>query len=128
MLILKKFLISFFIDNPYIYYFMKCHQLSERSFFIDNRQFQVCARCTGIILGIFFGIMMFPIYFIINPYYLLSFVFLSTIFISIDGLTQLYKLRKSNNILRLSTGIFWGVSYIIFIYLIIRFLFRVLHL
>jgi uncharacterized membrane protein len=28
-----------------------CHQLAERSFFIDGRQLPVCARCTGLYLG-----------------------------------------------------------------------------
>ena len=28
-----------------------CHQLPERSFFIGEWQFPVCARCTGVMLG-----------------------------------------------------------------------------
>lgn len=28
-----------------------CHQLPERSFFIDGRQLPVCARCTGLYLS-----------------------------------------------------------------------------
>lgn len=28
-----------------------CHQLPERSFFIDSRQLPVCARCTGLYLS-----------------------------------------------------------------------------
>ena len=33
-----------------------CHQLSERSFFIDGRQLPVCARCTGLYLGGLLGL------------------------------------------------------------------------
>lgn len=28
-----------------------CHQLPERSFFINGKQFPVCARCTGVLFG-----------------------------------------------------------------------------
>jgi uncharacterized membrane protein len=28
-----------------------CHQLAERSFFLDGRQLPVCARCTGLYLS-----------------------------------------------------------------------------
>ncbi len=28
-----------------------CHQLPDRSFFLDGRQLPVCARCTGLYLG-----------------------------------------------------------------------------
>jgi uncharacterized membrane protein len=33
-----------------------CHQLPDRSFFIDGRQLPVCARCTGLYLGGLFGL------------------------------------------------------------------------
>ena len=28
-----------------------CHQMPERSFFIRGKQFPVCARCTGVMIG-----------------------------------------------------------------------------
>ena len=33
-----------------------CHQLPERSFFWDERQLPVCARCTGLYLGVAIGL------------------------------------------------------------------------
>lgn len=33
-----------------------CHQLPERSFFVAGRQLPVCARCTGLYLGVAAGL------------------------------------------------------------------------
>ncbi|WP_408606651.1 DUF2085 domain-containing protein [Domibacillus epiphyticus] len=33
-----------------------CHRLPERSFFYKGHQFPICARCTGILIGYFIGI------------------------------------------------------------------------
>ena len=33
-----------------------CHQLPERSFFLAGRQLPVCARCTGLYLGVALGL------------------------------------------------------------------------
>lgn len=34
-----------------------CHQLPERSFFIDGRQLPVCARCTGLYVSAAMGLL-----------------------------------------------------------------------
>lgn len=34
-----------------------CHQIPERSFFIDGRQLPVCARCTALYLGALAGLL-----------------------------------------------------------------------
>lgn len=34
-----------------------CHQLPERSFFVDGRQLPVCARCTGLYLSAAAGLL-----------------------------------------------------------------------
>ena len=36
-----------------------CHQKAERSFFINKYQFPICARCTGLLLGYFLGVLIF---------------------------------------------------------------------
>lgn len=38
---------------------MGCHQRPDRSFFFRGRQFPLCARCTGVLLGYFLAI---PLY------------------------------------------------------------------
>lgn len=39
--------------------FFGCHCLPERSFFIKGKQFPICSRCTGILVGIFLAICTF---------------------------------------------------------------------
>ena len=36
-----------------------CHQMPERSFFINGMQFPLCARCTGILVGYLVGVLLF---------------------------------------------------------------------
>ncbi len=38
-----------------------CHQLVSRSFVIDGVPFAVCYRCTGIFLGLVFGVLALPL-------------------------------------------------------------------
>lgn len=79
-----------------------CHQMPERSFFIGSYQFPLCARCTGILFGEIAGLLLsffipffWPILLLILP-------------ILVDGLTQLWGWRTSNNLLRLITGLLGG--------------------
>lgn len=38
-----------------------CHQLPERSYFLDGHQFAVCSRCTGIYAGFAFTLLLYPL-------------------------------------------------------------------
>ncbi|HEV7374882.1 MAG TPA: DUF2085 domain-containing protein [Pyrinomonadaceae bacterium] len=38
-----------------------CHQIPERSFYIDGHPFAVCARCTGIYFGFAAGVLLYPL-------------------------------------------------------------------
>jgi uncharacterized membrane protein len=38
-----------------------CHQLPERSYFIDGHKFAVCSRCTGIYFGFAFTLLLYPL-------------------------------------------------------------------
>lgn len=38
-----------------------CHQIPERSFFIAEHQFAVCARCTGLYAGFTFATVLYPL-------------------------------------------------------------------
>ncbi len=95
-----------------------CHRRPERSFFYKGKQFPVCARCTGFyISGIATIILinLFPI-----PYSLTTLLLGIILLIpcAIDGFTQLFEMRESNNTLRFITGILGGIG-LIFVYEII---------
>ena len=87
-----------------------CHRKPERSFFIKEHQFPVCARCTGFYtsLIIYFTYTYF-FYVDYNPVLLFSAV-LMLIPAAIDGLTQLFEYRESNNTLRFITGLIGGLG------------------
>ncbi|MGR3275435.1 DUF2085 domain-containing protein [Acaryochloris marina NIES-2412] len=118
-LLLKNFweqlLIKLFIDNIFLYRFVKCHRLSSRSFFVRNRQFHVCARCTGLLIGYAIS----PLFLLFGDVMAKLFIIFSTALI-LDGTTQLLQLRQSNNVLRFITGLGTGSTSLIFLYVIIR--------
>ena len=87
-----------------------CHRKPERSFFIKGHQFPVCARCTGFYISVI-------IYFICSYYFFVDYnvysIVLAIILLipsAIDGLTQYFKFRVSNNALRLITGLLGGLG------------------
>ncbi|WP_458455996.1 DUF2085 domain-containing protein [Methanobrevibacter sp.] len=103
-----------------------CHRKPERSFFIKDHQFPVCARCTGFYTGLI-------VYLILNSFYEHAYDF-NTLFISmilmvpvaIDGLTQYFGPRESTNSIRFVTGFIGGIGLIIFLKIIIRWILNVL--
>ena len=38
-----------------------CHQMPERSFYIEGQPYAVCARCTGLYVGLAFGALLYPL-------------------------------------------------------------------
>lgn len=97
-----------------------CHRKPERSFFIKNHQFPVCARCTGFYTGL-------AVYLIFNFFYPhnynLNMLIISIILMiptGVDGFTQYFGLRESTNKLRFITRFIGGIGLIIFMKTIIR--------
>ena len=84
-----------------------CHQKANRSFFLYNYQFPICARCTGLLLGYFLGII---ILFIGKISLTLSIAFIITMFI--DWFVQYKGIKISNNYRRLFTGSLCGIGII----------------
>jgi len=93
-----------------IFNFPVCHRLPERSFFFRGRQFPLCSRCTGLIVGLWF----YP-FFIFNIITLPLFFILSMhVPMIIDGMTQSLCKRESKNWLRFMTGLMAGASQVAF--------------
>lgn len=94
--------------------FFGCHARPDRSFFFYGKQFPICARCTGELIGILAGICIvifygYPRFFMI-PLLMLPMV--------LDGFLQLLTPYKSGNIRRVVTGFLFGIA---FVFLLIYF-------
>lgn len=101
-----------------------CHQKTSRSLIVNGNQMPVCARDTGLYLGIAFSLM--PLYFlelfrpekysllikkIFRPWWKFLLIYIPLVLpLIIDFSTQLLGLRTSNNALRLVTGIPFGLG------------------
>jgi uncharacterized membrane protein len=86
-----------------------CHQISERSFFINGNQMPFCSRCTAIWLGLAVGLGLMVFYKIELNEKFLFLIIIGIIPIAIDGLGQLFNFWESLNIIRFITGILAGI-------------------
>lgn len=82
---------------------MGCHQRPDRSFFFRGRQFPLCARCTGVLLGYFLAI---PLYVLVPAG--MDFCLKTAAIMLIDWLLQYIGFLESTNFRRLVTGICGG--------------------
>ena len=89
-----------------LHYMFFCHKRPDRSFFYNGKQFPICARCTGILLGYFIGIF----YIIISSYHNYFIDIFLILPLIIDGTGQYYKKWESTNFRRFITGILAGIS------------------
>ena len=87
-----------------------CHRMPERSFFIKDYQFPVCARCTGFYISLIVYFAYTYYFFVDYAPILIIFAILLLMPVAVDGLTQLFEYRESNNILRLATGLMGGIG------------------
>lgn len=81
-----------------------CHQLPERSFFYHGKQFPVCARCTGVVIGQIISLLSMLFCRVLNP--ILSILFL--LIMGIDWFLQWIGILHSTNMRRFITGIIGG--------------------
>lgn len=94
------------IINKWLPIIFGCHCRSDRSFYIKNKKFPICARCTGELVGIIFSCVIFKFLktgILFNIFLMIPMV--------IDGFIQLKTSYESNNIKRLITGSLFGYGF-----------------
>jgi uncharacterized membrane protein len=95
-----------------------CHQISNRSFHVYGAQFAVCSRCFGVYAGILIGILVYPMWRVVDTVEPLPrfWLFLSLIPISIDWSLTIFGIWENTQFSRLATGLVLGfvcVTYIV---------------
>lgn len=88
--------------------FFGCHARPDRSFYFRGKQFPICARCTGELIGMVAGI---PIA-IFQGCPRFEIVLAMMIPLVFDGFLQRLTSYESGNIRRLVTGILFGIALI----------------
>ena len=84
-----------------------CHQIADRSFFIGDYQFPVCARCTGLMIGE----LIYLIVYRKSKKCTLSCGTLLCVPLVIDGSVQAISSYHSTNAKRFVTGVFCGYGW-----------------
>lgn len=99
--------------GKFLQIFFGCHARPDRSFYFRGKQFPICARCTGELIGMIAGI---PIVIFQGcPQFVIVLVMM--IPLVFDGFLQRLTSYESGNIRRLITGILFGIALIFaFIY------------
>lgn len=97
-----------------------CHQMPERSFFIQKYQFPLCARCTGIAIG-------YIVAFLVAPFHTFK-ISIAALMIPliIDGTVQYFTPYESNNTKRVISGFLYGFSFMSIICIFIKHIFNTL--
>ena len=110
----------YWFDKLYIVIFFGCHQNINRSISIFKQPFILCARCTGIMIGIFLS------YFLSLGAFNYWILLLFGIPMIIDGIVQKKTIYISNNLKRFITGLLFGPTVVLlfgyFHFLISRFM------
>ena len=86
-----------------------CHQIADRSFFINGNQMPFCSRCTAIWLGLTIGLVFMVFYKITLNEKFLFVILIGIVPIGIDGVGQLFGFWESTNIIRVVTGLLIGI-------------------
>ena len=94
-----------------------CHQLPERSYFIDGHKLAVCSRCTGIYGGFAFTFLLYPlIRSLKNPIPPpRSWLLLATLPLAIDFSVNFFGFWRNTHTSRLLTGAVLGSAVVFYV-------------
>ena len=99
--------------SQYIYFLFEpvCHQIPERSLFLNSEPLAVCTRC----FAIYFGVFLFLVFTLIRKkliYVNPNIVILFSVPTVIDFLLEKFGLYMNFTEIRIATGLFFGTSII----------------
>jgi uncharacterized membrane protein len=94
-----------------------CHQLPERSYFIDGYQLAVCSRCTGIYAGFAFTLLLYPLIRSLNNPVLPrpSWLLLAALPLAIDVAVNFVGFWHNTHTSRLLTGAILGGAVVFYV-------------
>ncbi|SCG85435.1 DUF2085 domain-containing protein [Methanobacterium congolense] len=87
-----------------------CHRLPERTFKVKGHYFPVCSRCTGAYIGAFSYFIFVYFFYVQYDITIILTAILMILPMFLDGITQLFSFRVSNNALRFTTGLIAGIG------------------
>ena len=94
-----------------------CHQLPERSYFIDEHQFAVCSRCTGLYAGFALTLLLYPLIrplrnpVMPHPRWLLF----AAVPLAIDFSVNFFGFWQNTHTSRLLTGVLLGSAVVFYV-------------
>lgn len=118
LIILPPFIKSFLPDISNLIYSSFhhiCHQYESRSIFINNEKLAVCARCSGIYMGFFVGLLLLK-YFKVTIEKFLLFFLIASLPLMIDVSFNFLSIYTSNITTRTISGLIFGILSSIVLY------------
>jgi uncharacterized membrane protein len=94
-----------------------CHQLPERSYFIEGHKFAVCSRCTGIYGGFAFTLLLYPLIRSLKATETppRSWLLLATIPVLVDFSLTFFGFWENTHTSRLLTGVVLGSAAVFYV-------------
>jgi uncharacterized membrane protein len=90
---------------------LTCHGRIERCLELFGAPMPICARCTGIYLGMLAGLIAFPLIPLLRERVMRMVALVAILPLGLDGVTQLLGFRESVNPLRVATGVIAGLAF-----------------